>query len=225
MGRSNHHGREIAREAMLGSYRQSVPGVVGVMQRRRNQFLPALITVLLVVVSVAALSGGASACACGEVNGPVVARGTSPGGLRWQINARYVAHSTEDKPYLVVDFTTGDPQDGGGYGLAVPFKYSGVDAAADGDLEQYSEGVLSGIADRRVVKLKMKMGNGRVLTVEPALAPARLRQRFFWLRRVRFFFSFFPVSGKPRLLTAFDPDGHMLGRGKVQHGHFFDLIF
>lgn len=168
------------------------------------------------------LPGGASACGCGELNGPVVARGISPHGIRWQINASYLPHSTEDKPYLNVDFTM-DAIPYGGYGMSVPLSFSGGFAHAESQIERSSEGDLSGIADRRVVELKMKMGNGKVLTVEPALAPARLRKRFFWLREVRFFDFFFRAPGKPRLLTAFDRDGHMLGRGKIHQGFFFSF--
>jgi hypothetical protein len=190
--------------------------------------IPRLNTIVLATLLAVALlvlhSGGASACACGELNGPVIARGVSREGIRWQINASY-APGTEDRPYLTTEFTTGDPHDGGGYGMAVPLNFSGVSATADGEIEGYSEGGVSGVADRPVVKLKMKMSNGKVLAIEPVLAAARLRKRFFWLRGVRFFDFFFPASGKPRLLTAFDREGHILGRAKMESGHFFNLYF
>jgi hypothetical protein len=196
----------------------------GVDKLVRNPSSLSIALVLLLAMGLLVLHpGGASACGCGEFKGPVVARGVSPDGIRWQINASYLPHSTEDKPYLDVGFTMDAIPYGGGGAMIVPLAFSGVAAHAESQIERTSEGDLSGIADRPVVELKMKMGNGRVLTVKPTLAPARLRKRFFWLRGVRFFDFFFPAPGKPRLLTAFDRDGHMLGRGKIRQGFFFNL--
>lgn len=132
-------------------------------------------------------------------------------------------HSTEDEPYLNIGFTIREIPEGG-YGLDVPLSFSGVAAHVESQIERSSEGDLSGMADRRVVKLRMKMGDGKVLTIKPALAPANLRKRFFWLRGVRFFDFFFQAPGKPQLLTAFDRKGHMVGRGKIVEGHIFELV-
>src|ERR1043165_4108822 len=135
------------------------------MPFRRPRSIATVLVAPLVVALLVVLSGGASACGCGEFNGPVVARGVSPHGIRWQINASYLPHSTEDKPYLSVGFTMDAVPYGGGGSMTVPLAISGVAAHAESQIERSSEGVLSGIADRSVVELKMKMGNGKVLIV------------------------------------------------------------
>lgn len=168
-----------------------------------------------------ALSGGASACGCGEFPGAVVAHGSSPHGVPWRIKASREGANTHDASILV-QFSYGSPDNGNGYsfGAPLPVPRELVLNADAGSPDEYPERDLSGVTATRAVELKLKMSNGRVLTVEPTLPPRSLRKRLTWLRGLRFFDVFFPAVQKVEAVTAFDRSGHVLGHGKSQRGIF-----
>lgn len=174
-----------------------------------------------------AMSSGASACACGEFRGVVVAHGTSPNGVPWRIKeSRLVGLNPAEprKPYLMSNFSIGDPVDGSGYDfdMPLPVPHSFVcNALAGSYIDEYAESDLSGVTASRAVKLEVEMSDGQVLTVEPDLPPRSLRRRFGWLHGLRFFDVFFSASQKPKLVTAFDQIGRVLGRSNGRHGGFF----
>lgn len=102
--------------------------------------------------------------------------------------------------------------------LPVPGEF--VLNADTGEPDEYPERDISGVTATRAVELKVKMSDGKVLTVEPALPPRALRQRLTWLRGLRFFDAFFPVSQRVKAVTAFDRSGRVLGNGKSHRGLF-----
>lgn len=83
------------------------------------------------------------------------------------------------------------------------------------------EGNISGVTTSRAIKLQLELNDGEELTVEPALPPPPLRQRFAWLRAVRYFDVFFSASQRVKVVTAFARSGAVLGRSKSRHGLFF----
>lgn len=128
------------------------------------------------------------------------------------------------RPYLLSTFSIGDPDDGSGYGLGMPLPISKrfvFNADAGGYTGEYSENDLSGITTWRAVKLQVELTDGEELTVEPAFSPRSLRQRFAWLRGVRYFDVFFSASQRAKVVTAFARSGAVLGRSKSHHGLFF----
>jgi hypothetical protein len=56
------------------------------------------------------------------------------------------------------------------------------------------------------------MSEGPPLTFETQLAPVALRNRFHWLRGVRFFDQFYAEGIEPTELSAYDRAGRLLGR-------------
>ena len=182
----------------------------------------ALLFGVVVLAMLIGVTGGASACACGEVRGAVVAHGTSPNGVPWRIKATRVRGS-EQEEQLLVHFMLGEPEDEGGYFLGIPFSVAPkvVLAARSGTTsEEDPEGDISGIAAVKAVELQVKMSDGGVLTVEPALPSRSPRKRFPWLHGLRYFDAFFPASEEPMLVTAYDENGQVLGRSKKQRGGF-----
>jgi hypothetical protein len=169
--------------------------------------------------------GGASACACGELGGVVVARGHSLYGVPWRIKASLSPPEVPGPRGVVVHFSISSPGVYGGVGyftgLSLPLP-SAFDFTANGgsEIDRYPESDLSGITRRRVANLVVKMSEGESLTIHPALAPPRLRKRFDWLRGLRFFDTFFPAGQEPQLVTAFDRGGKMLARHKGDRGSF-----
>lgn len=164
-----------------------------------------------------ALTGGASAWACGEFRGVVVAHGTSPGGVPWRIKETRLVGLDPEKPrtpYLMSNFSIGDPVEGSGYDFDMPLPgpHSFLFNANPGSyIDEYAESDLSGVTASRVVKLEVEMSDGQVLTVEPDFVPRSLRRRFGWLHGLRFFDVFFSAPQKPKLVSAVDQFGRVLG--------------
>jgi len=184
--------------------------------------------VVFVVLAVIAWSAnGASACACGEFRGPVVAKGKSLYGIPWRIKAA-LAQLRGPRGSLVrtfeVHFSIGPEDDytGAGYftGLPLPLHPEFVLTANFGEKDEYPESDISGVTRRRVWTLIVEMRGGESLSVQPTLAPSPLLKRFRWLRGVRFYDVFFPADQEPRMITALDRHGHVLARYKRHRGIF-----
>lgn len=172
-----------------------------------------LLSLVLTLAAAAAilLPGGAEACGCGEFKGVVVAHGSSPNGVPWRIKATHLTQAGEG-PYLLVHFSIGDPEGEAGYFTSLPLPVPGTffTASPGSEIDEYPESDLSGVTGTRVAELRVRMDDGTVLTVNPALAPAPLRQRFPWLRQARFYDLFFPAEEEPQRVTAFDRSGRRL---------------
>lgn len=150
------------------------------------------------------LTGGASACGCGEYRGVVVAHGTSPNGLPWRIKATRLRNRGQESQ-LLIQFMHGKLGDEGGYFLGMPLpappKFVLNADSGSGD-EENPEGDISGVTAARAVELQVQMSDGEVLTVKPNLPPRPLRKRFGWLHGLRYFDVFFSASEKPMLVTG-----------------------
>jgi hypothetical protein len=168
------------------------------------------------------LPGGASACGCGEYRGVVVAHGTSPNGMWWRIKATRLRHKGHED-WLLVHFMYGEPEAEGGYFSEMPLPVARqfvFTADSGGGGEEDPERDISGTTTAQAVELKVEMNDGEVLVARPELPPRSRRRRFGWLHGLRFFDAFYSAPAKPRMVTAFDQSGHVLGRSKAQGGFF-----
>ena len=170
------------------------------------------LTAVLAVASVAiALPAGADACGCGEVNGPVVARGVSPHGVPWHVRAQ-----RDGSRQLIVDFSFDPPgYSDAGYGVGLPFPVPAAfvfSALPGSDLDPFGEQDVSGVTARRVVTVLVTMSDGSSLRIRPRLATRAAYVRHPWLRRLRFFDFFLPSMSEPRRATALDASGRVLAR-------------
>jgi hypothetical protein len=173
-------------------------------------------------------ANGAPACGCGEVRGPVVAKGQSLYGLPWRIKAALARsrgpRGSWDRA-VEVHFSIGRENDYTGTGyfthLGLPLHPAFVLTANEGrEIDEYPEGDVSGVTRRDVWTLTIEMSRGESLNVQPTLAPSRLLKRFSWLRGVRFYDVFFPADQRPRMITALDRNGHVLARYSNHRGIF-----
>lgn len=173
---------------------------------------------------VVGLPGEAPACACGEYRGAVVAHGTSPNGMWWRIKASRLRHKGQEDR-LLVHFMYGEPEAEGGYfnemALPVPPQFV-LSADAGGGGEEDPERDISGTTAARAVELQVEMNDGEVMVVRPELPPRSIRRRFGWLHGLRFFDAFYSAPEEPKLVTAFDQSGRVLGRSNGRHGFFVD---
>ena len=172
---------------------------------------------LLAAAVVAPFAPGASACGCGEFRGVVVAHGSSLYGAPWRIKAVVPRDSGPDQ--AMFEFSVGKSPDGGYFSsLPRPVPKALVLTASPGsEIDEFPESDVSGITAGQVTRLEVEMDDGHVLETEPLRAPARFRNRFHWLRALRFYDVFFPDSEEPVQVTALDAQGHVLERLDWKH--------
>jgi hypothetical protein len=160
---------------------------------------------------------GSSACGCGPNARFVVAHGTSPNGAPWQIKADQRPASTYSPRSVEFEFISGDPDERNGFGysssMTLPIPPAFVFHATSGSgVYPEKEGDVSGIARPRAARLVAKMSDGSTIEIETKQPPAKLRQRFPWLRGLVFFDQFYPPDIEPLAITAYGRDGHLLSR-------------
>ncbi len=85
-------------------------------------------------------------------------------------------------------------------------------ASKGSDIDDFPEADISGITTGRAVRLQVEMADGQILESEPLRAPERFRNRFHWLRGLRFYDVFFPEDQEPVQITALDAQGKVLER-------------
>lgn len=184
---------------------------------------------LLAVLMTAVLGTGASsACGCGEFKGFVVARGESLYGVPWRIEASHPHTDASGRRGVEFAFEfdpPASPESGYFKGMNLPISKRLVFSAnAGSEVDPYPEGDVSGVTGSRAATLRVAMSDGGELLIEPQLASPRLRERFPWLRRLRFFDYFFAAGPQPVRITAFDSTGSVLAASSSRRGSFFALI-
>lgn len=192
------------------------------LRRRRVRSQAAFLGAMFTLVALVILPGGASACACGEFNGVVAARGHSPHGVSWRIKATRLGPGPEGHR-LLLEIRIGRSPDPLGYSdLPLPFSQRfGFNVEGERNSDKYSENVLYGVASSGTAELQVKMSDNDVVALKPTQAPSSIRQRFPWLKGMRFFAIFFPTVESPKLVTAFDHKGHIIGRSKNKFRHSY----
>lgn len=77
--------------------------------------------------------------------------------------------------------------------------------------------VFSGFVGGRIRTVAVTLSNGKHLTIHPKLPRLRQRDRFVWLRGLRYFVRFYPVGGRAKVVKLLDANGKVLevkgGRG------------
>lgn len=173
------------------------------------RFLP----IVVLAVAAAFSPSGATACACGDFKGVVVAHGSSLYRAPWRIKA--VLPREAGPKYAMFEFSVGEPRSGTGYFTSLPrpippsFVLTGTPGS---DFDEFPEADISGVTDGRVARLRVELTDGAVLESEPLRAPGRFRKRFPWLRGLRFYDVFFPEGQEATRVTALDARGKVLDR-------------
>lgn len=183
----------------------------------------AMLVVAVVSILIALVSGGASACVCGEFHGRVVAHGSAPNGLPWRIKAVGPIETSVHRPAVEIDVSTGQIAEGDGYRIGLlteTIDHVRLRALSGTAVSSDTENVLGGIATRKATKLEIWMSKGEPLIVRPELAPAALRERFKWLGELRFFEAFFPVDAHALSARIFDHEDRAIGEGEAVRGGF-----
>lgn len=163
------------------------------------------------------LACAAAAQACGgNLKGPVMEHGRSPGGQSWYQVACLAGRQLE------VDVSLPGPSgtDGGG-GMRVPFPTSRhalyVDAPGSGFGSQRNEYEIDGVALRTTIRLELHFRSGPTRTTTTVRAPFAERRRFRYLRNVRFFVYFFTdPRGLPQTVCGVNTRGRQTSCQRVR---------
>jgi hypothetical protein len=181
------------------------------------------VSLLATLVAAAAsffIPGGATACGCGEFRGVVVAHGSSLYGAPWRIKS--ILPRDSGPGYAMFEFSVAAGGESG-YSTSIPRPIPRafvLTASRGSDVDEFPEGDISGITAGRVARLQVEMADGQLLEAEPLRAPERFRNRFHWLRGLRFYNLFFPADREPVRVTARDAQGKVLDRLDWRRGAF-----
>jgi hypothetical protein len=150
----------------------------------------------------------AMACRCGDPQGPVVAQGTSPHGVRWRILAHTEPHQ------VAIDFAYLPPgYDDAGYGIGLPLPLPTapwLTANVGSEIDPFAESDISGVTTAKVVKVIVRMHDHTGLVVRPRLAPRAVREAHPSIRTLRYFDAFYRPTREPRLIIGLDAHSHIL---------------
>ncbi len=170
----------------------------------------------LLLAACVLVPGSASACACGEFDGPVVAHGTSPAGAPWWVKAIGLDPEHGPERAATFEFSYGPARAGGdgtggfsGLPLALR-RHPFITATRGGEVGPYAEYDVSGVVQARATRLVVRFAAGEPIEAEPQLPPRALRDRLHWLRGFRFYDVFFPEEAEPIRIQAFDRDGALI---------------
>jgi hypothetical protein len=88
------------------------------------------------------------------------------------------------------------------------------------DESSNSERVLGGMVGGRVARIVVQMSSGGPLTIQPKLPAKKLREKFVWLRNVRYAMRFYPAGSHATKVTLYTADGKVVERVSAIEGAF-----
>jgi len=80
--------------------------------------------------------------------------------------------------------------------------------------------VFGGTVSGRVTRIVARMSSGEPLTIRPKLPAQKLRDKFVWLRNVRYAMRFYPAGSHATKVTLYSADGKVVEQLGSQEGEF-----
>lgn len=179
-------------------------------------------TIFLFVVLSFLFSASAVGANCIKRHQVPVARGESPSGYSWTVEASIGNNGNNCQEWLFgMEFnlegatnwgsSSGIPA-GGHLGRQYDIE------ATDNLLEDGSDRVFSGFVNGEVAKVLVTLSNNAHLSIRPRSAPERLRRKIVWLRNVRYFVDYYPPVAFVTGVATFNSSGQLLYRDKTFEG-------
>lgn len=145
----------------------------------------------------------------GSVALPMPARissGTSPGGVRWSMDATISGGTLQLDTWLPV-------ADGSGGALSMPWRSRDrLDFGIGSGLGRANEWSIDGLTFRTVDRLRVTTAAGTTVTFRPRRAPSSAIRRYPKLALYRYFIRFFPTDQRPLVVTALSPSGRVIAQ-------------
>lgn len=193
----------------------------------RMRFAGALLALVtsasLVHAAVASSSRSFVAAQCIHRQKHLVADGKSPSGRQWTVTASIRDNGGCSTWLFSMDFRPSGTLRGssrwswripaGGH-LSKKFTIDAQDESAGPNRAFY------GAVGGRVKIIVLTTSNGKRLTVHPKLPSLALRERFVWLRNVRYVLRYYPSDQHVRVARLFNAQGDLVGRVGGSEGEF-----
>lgn len=169
---------------------------------------------LIAIAGVATLGSPmtASACGCGSWKGPIVASGRSAGGVGWNVQA--FEYSKGEFQMEFYYRWNGELQGEYGFGVG-SFPRRGIpliDGTQGSGYGPANESDFAGIVSWRTKEIVIVMESGTRIRVKPLVAPLELRNRWPWIKSLRFYDQFFAGTEEPSRLLALNKAGEVIAR-------------
>lgn len=161
---------------------------------------------------------------CIEPQQRPVDRGLSPSGDPWTITATVRKNAGCDNWLFGLKFVPTGKSRGSftfAWGIPAGGHLSNSFTIGARDESSNSERVFGGAVNGRVTRVIVQMSSGAPLIIHPKLPAKKLREKFVWLRNVRYAMSFYPAGAHATKVTLYSADGKKVG-GQIssQEGEF-----
>jgi hypothetical protein len=160
---------------------------------------------------------------CIQPQQQLVNSGSNPSGDPWTITASVRKNDGCDSWLFVSRFLpAGKVRGSFAFGWGIPAGGHLSDSFTIGarDESSNSERVFGGMVGARVTRIVVEMSSGGSLTIHPALPAKKLREKFVWLRNVRYAMRFYPAGRHATKVTLYSRDGKVVERVGPIEGAF-----
>lgn len=152
-----------------------------------------------------------------------IAEGRSPNGKHWTVTAS-IRNNGNCRTWLFsLDFRpSGTLRGSSRWGWRIPAggHLSRVFMIKAQDESAGSDRVFYGAVGKRVKTIELTMSKGKRIVAHPKLPPMALRERFVWLRNVRYFLRYYPAGEHVGVARLFDARGGLIDVVRGSEGEF-----
>lgn len=149
--------------------------------------------------------------------------GENPSGHRWTITATVRNNGNCDSWLFESRFVPASKPAGSfSFAWRIPTGGHLSDGFTIGARDEVSnsERVFGGVVNSRVSRIAVQMSNGEPLVVRPKLPTRELRERFVWLRNIRYAMRFYPAGSHAIKATLYSVDGKVVDQLDPLEGEF-----
>jgi hypothetical protein len=169
------------------------------------------------------LQAGQTSNGCVESIRRVLSSGQIKDGSSWRIFATIRNNGSCDRWRLGLEFFPAGTYAGswrGAWGIPAEGHLSDNFTISARDEFEGSERAFSGVVGARVRKVVLTARDGTERLVRPMLPPKGLREKFVWLRDLRYLMYFYPLDSPMRRAKLLDSSGKVIYTARGLEGGF-----
>jgi hypothetical protein len=160
---------------------------------------------------------------CIQPQQELVNSGVNPSGDPWTITATVRKNDGCDSWLFLSKFLPAGKVRGSfsfGWGIPAGGHLSNGFTIGARDESSNSERVFGGMVGARVTRIVVRMSSGGSVAIRPTLPAKKLREKFVWLRNVRYVMRFYPGGSHATKATLYSADGKVVERVSPIEGAF-----
>lgn len=183
--------------------------------------LAAAVLMLICVYVLPTLADSDESSACEQIKQyeTEIASGQNPGGRTWKVKASSQGdcrHSLLGWQFLPSGGVRGSWR--GAWSIPTGGHLAGSATIAARDEVSDSARAFTGVVGGDVTKVLASTENGQTLVIHPKLPARSLRQKFRWLRHVRYIVRFYPMGDQVKRIELLKGDGEVKYSAPVVEG-------